>query len=131
MNQLHTNEIFVGQSNKPTNLSEIVRFAQEKFGDQHFCALQGKAKDFHLTFEPCVYQGPLRDSEIPNRVLSLHGSIFEHFLQSVRLKLLLKHNSVFVSFGDVSVIASHDGVNDIRIADPVQYHIMKTLRQVY
>ena len=102
-------EISVGLESN-TRLFDIVGFAQEKYRSQHFCSCRAVVKDYHLTFEPCEYRAPLREQDIPNHVLSLNGTVFEHFLQSVRKNLA-------VSFMDVFVQAT-EGWQSVKFVDP-------------
>jgi len=104
---IETPEILVGLESN-TSLFAIVGFAQEKYRSLDFCSRRCVVKDYHLTFEPCKYQGPLREIDVPDHVLFLNNSIFEHFLQSVRKNLLVNNHERNISFMDVIVQATED-----------------------
>ncbi len=111
-------EIEVGLGSN-TRLFAIVEFAQKKFSDQHFCASRCVVKDYHLTFEPCEYQGPLKEEDVrPN--MQLNGAVLEHFLQSVRKYLLNNNPNPLLSFMDVKVQAT-DGWQDIHVVEPCKW----------
>jgi hypothetical protein len=129
MSQINMKEISVGVD-AHTNLFRIVGLAHKEFASQHFCASRAVIKDFHLTFVPCAYSGPLREEDIPDYVLPLTTSPFEHFLQSVRKNELRNHPSPLVSFADVQVIAS-DGYENVWVTDPLDLDLAETLRKVY